>query len=211
MVHGRRSQGLDAILGLFVVLDLALLGIALLAGDVEVADGAGRVTTGNNVALSIAAVLLLAALVQRAPVSPRLRQRAQLFAAASIAAHAIGHLARIYYVAWWYDDLLHMVIPGVASVLAVRFAQELRLFPKRHSSRARAALLAALCAVAIAGLWEIFEFSADQLFDTREQDDLVDTMQDMIDGVTGGFFAALWCWRSPRERDRASGGAPRAR
>lgn len=200
MPNARRLVGIDVLLGMVVVLDIALLGLALITGRSEVADGAGRVTTGNTVALSILASLALAALAQRAPVSARLRQRSQLFVAASICAHALGHLARLYYLAWWYDDVLHMVIPGVASVLAVRISQELTLFPKRHSTRVRAAFLAALFAIAIAGLWEIFEFSADELLDTREQDDLRDTMQDMIDGLVGGFFAAVWSWKFPRER-----------
>lgn len=200
MSDPRRSVGLDVLLGMVVVLDIALLGLALIAGRSEVADGAGRVTTGNTVAVSILASLALAALAQRAHLSARLRQRMQLFVAASIGVHALGHLARLYYLAWWYDDLLHMVIPGVASVLAVRISQELKLFPKRHSTRVRAAFLAALFAIAIAGLWEIFEFSADEILGTREQDDLRDTMQDMIDGLAGGFFAAIWCWRYPRER-----------
>lgn len=206
MANARRSHGLDVALGLAVVLDIALLGMGLLVGRSEVADGAGRVTTGNNVALAIAAALAVAALVQRAHVSPRLRQRAQLAIALAIGAHATGHLARLYYLAWWYDDALHMLLPGVASVLAVRFAQEMRLFPKRHATRVRAASLAALCAVSIAGVWEIFEFSLDELFDTREQDDLRDTMQDMIDGLVGGFFAAAWCWRFPREKGNVTSG-----
>lgn len=200
MPDARRSRNVDALLAASVALDVVLIAVAARAGGAEVADGAGRVTTGTNVAFSVAAALLVALALQAVRISGRTRQRAQLFVALAIAAHAIGHLARLYYDRWWYDDALHMVIPGVASVLGVRFAQELGLFPKRHATRARAAWLAALLAVAIAGLWEIFEFSVDQLIDTREQDDLVDTMQDMIDGLVGGFFAAAWCWRFPRER-----------
>lgn len=204
MPDGPRARGGDALLVASVTLDLVLIALAVRTGASEVADGAGRVTTGYNVALSVAGALAVAIALQLARLSPRLRQRGQLFIALAIAAHAIGHLARLYYQFWWFDDALHIVIPGFASVLGVRVAQEARLFPKRHATRARAAFLAALLAIAIAGLWEIFEFSADQLFGTREQDDLVDTMQDMIDGLAGGFFAAAWCWRFPKVRAQSA-------
>lgn len=207
MSSARKVPVLTAFVVLFVVVDLVLLAFAIRLGASEVRDGAGRVTTGTNVALSIAGTLLAAAALRRARVSWRLRRSLQLFALVSIAAHAWGHLARWYYDFWWYDEVLHMIIPGVAGVLAVRYAQESGLFPSRHATPRRAALLALIATVAIAGVWEIFEFSMDRVQSSREQDDLADTMTDMIDGLVGAFFAAAWCWRFPRGwwgRDAAS-------
>lgn len=198
MPNDRRLVALTWAVVALVLADVVLLAFAFGMGASEVRDGAGRVTTGTNVALSILGVLVVAALAQKVRVSGRLARWMQLFALASIAVHAVGHLARFYYSFWWYDEILHMTIPGVASVLAVRYAQETGLFPSRHSTPRRAAVLAVVTTFAFAGAWEIFEFSMDRLQGSREQDDLPDTMTDMIDAMVGALGAAAWCGRFPR-------------
>lgn len=192
-----------AILGLALA-DAALLAVALQQGAGETVDGAIAVTTGYNVALSIAVVLASVGILGRFRGHRRLRAQVQAFALAAVGLHALGHLARLYYRFWIYDDLLHVFITLVAAVLGVRAAQALGVFPPRHSTRVRAGLLAVLVALAVAGAWEIFEFSMDRIQGTREQDDLADTMQDMIDGTVGGLLAAAWFARWPRPRKAGS-------
>lgn len=206
--EGRRDRdrapegGALVVLLALVGLDLALLAASIALGAEEVRDGAGSVTTGYILAWAVAGALAAAAAMQASPVRRSLRRQAQTFTLAAIAVHAIGHLARLYYDFWWYDDALHVFLVVFASLLAVRFAQEADLFPAKHSTPVRAAVLAVVAAMAIAGAWEVFEFTMDQIQGTREQDDLVDTMRDMIDGLLGGLLAAAWCFRHPRPDPR---------
>lgn len=180
----------------FAALDVALLGFALRAGAVR--SELGEVTTGGNVALSILATIAAVLLGQRVRLPATLRLAAQTFGLAAQAAHALGHLARWYYVFPWYDDVLHVVVVLVAALLAFRVAEALDVFPARDATPVRAAIAVLTTALALAAVWEIFEFSMDVLQGTREQDDLPDTMLDMVDGAIGGVLAAFYALRRPR-------------
>ena len=48
-------------------------------------------------------------------------------------------------------------------------------------------LFALFFSFACAGLWEVYEFSTDQLIGTSMQGDAFDTMTDIISGVLGGL------------------------
>lgn len=187
-----------AVLAGLVALDLGLVAWALALGRGEVRTASGSVTTGLNVAFAIAGTFAAAFALRWFPVSANLRWKARVFALAAIATHAAGHLARWYYDFVWFDDLLHFGLVALATVLAVRFAEALGLFPARHATPLRAAVLAVVASLAIAGVWEIFEFGMDVIQSSREQDDLRDTMLDMIDGLLGGFAAGAWLYRRPR-------------
>lgn len=190
------------VLACLVLLDLALLAFAIRLGGDIVRDGAGSVTSGYNVAFSLAATLAAAFALRWLRVPGGLRAAMQTFALFAQAAHALGHLARWYYTLRWYDDTLHIVLLFGAALLALRLAQAWDLFPARHATRVRAALLAIVLALALASVWEIFEFTMDTLQRTREQDDLTDTMLDMIDGALGGALAAAWAAWRPSEAQR---------
>jgi hypothetical protein len=141
---------------------------------------------------------LLTALLELAPLARRVRRGWQAFGLGGMIAHATGHLARWYYEHWWYDDMLHLSLVLGASLLSLRTAQALDLFPRRHSTALRAGILTFGVALALAGAWEIFEFTMDEIQGTREQDDLRDTMRDMIDGTVGGVLAASWAAAHPK-------------
>lgn len=192
-----------------VALDLFLAALAWRYGASVIRDGAGTVTNGFNVLLSIMVGLAVAAAWELwRPLPRRLKRATQIFFLGAIALHALGHLAGFYYAWRPFDDVLHTFITGVAAVLAMRHAQALGLFPSRHSRPLRAALLAGVLALAIAGAWEIFEYTMDSTQGTREQDDLADTMQDMIDGAIGGALAGAWAYARPKpahEKGRMKG------
>lgn len=194
-VATRAKQGaLVVLLGV----NLWLVFLALRRSSEEFRDGAGYVTTGTNVAWSLAAVLLLVAASIFTHLPARLRFEIQAASLAAIALHAGGHLFDYYADHWWYDELLHVVFPGIASVLLVRTAQALDLFPAAQSTGVRVAILTIIVALAVAAAWEIFEFLMDTYQRTREQDNLVDTMRDMIAGGLGGAIAAAWAAWYPR-------------
>lgn len=205
--QGRASTTMIGALAVITVVDLALLAGAIRLGNGTVDDGAGSVTTGVNVALSITATFFAALALWLLPIPAQLRATAQLLGLAAQAAHAAGHLARWYYTFWWYDDALHVLAVLAAALLALRIAQAVGLFPARHATPARAALVTLTAALAIAAVWEIFEFTMDNLQGSREQDDLVDTMRDLTDGALGGALAAAYAvWRPSGDVRNANSG-----
>lgn len=173
----------------------ALLALALAQGGLEVRDGSGSVTNGWIVAGGIVLTALLALGLRVLPFDDRVIKQAQALTLGMQALHAGGHLFRVYYEFRPYDDVLHFAgVLGVGLVVlsltrSPRFLFTRRLGPWRVSA------LVWVVSVAVAGLWEIFEFAMDVILGTREQDDLADTMIDMIDGAVGGFVASMLAWR----------------
>jgi len=186
-----------------LAMNLALLGMALAQGDVAVVDGDIEVTDGWTVAVGIALTLVVAGLAFLLPFRRRLVRRAQIFALGAQVLHAGGHLFRLYYLFPVYDDVLHFGLAFLLGLLAFDFARSRRFVFNWRLGPARVAILVWIASTALAGLWEIFEFSADVLAATREQDDLTDTMVDMIDGTLGGAAAGFVAWRGLRAERRA--------
>jgi len=204
--HARRTFALRATVGGLAALDVFLLVLATRLASGVVRDGAGSVTTGYNLALAIGVTLVAAAAISFLPLPRSLRGRLQAFALGAQALHAIGHLARWYYVLPWYDDALHFLVVLAATLLALDLANAWDLFPERHHTRARVTLVALVAGLAMAGAWEIFEFAMDEIQSSREQDDLKDTMMDMIDGGFGSAAAALVAMKRLRPRPRRGAG-----
>jgi len=93
--------------------------------------------------------------------------------------------------AWW-DAVLHLTsalgfaLIGFVAVLIIDENKKIQTRP------IVVALIAFSFSVALAALWEIFEFSMDQIFGTRMQKNgLVDTMWDLIIGSFGALIATV--------------------
>lgn len=186
-----------------VAANVALLAWAVWLDGAVVTDGEGTVTTGFVVAAGIAATLLAVALAGLLRLPAGLVLKLQVFALAAQALHAVGHLARLYYLVWFYDDLLHFGLVFLVGILALELARARGFLFSFRAGPLRVAVLVWIVATAAAGLWEIFEFAMDVLMRTREQDDLSDTMIDMVDGTLGGALAGLVAWREVRAERRA--------
>lgn len=112
-----------------------------------------------------------------------------LFVSASMFA---GEALRLYGRVTHWDDWVHFtsgLLVGLAAILLVtamtRHRDTVRL-PKNVKP-----VVVLLTAVAVAAIWEIIEFTSDQLFGTHSQEDsLFDTMTDIIYGSTGGLIMA---------------------
>lgn len=100
---------------------------------------------------------------------------------------------------WWYDDLIHFLfsfvgVMGVARVALHRFRAE-----------SPALLLGALWLswLGIGALWEIAEWTSDQLQSTHHSRGYTDTMMDMILNSAGSALGAWLYWarlRTPADR-----------
>lgn len=103
----------------------------------------------------------------------------------------LGEVGNFYYKFWWWDVLLHG-----GSAIAFGLLGFLGIFMLFQGDRFAApplalAVLSFCFAVAIGAVWEIFEFSMDQLFGLNMQKSgLIDTMWDLIVDCVGGFIGA---------------------
>ncbi len=112
----------------------------------------------------------------------------------------LGELRGFYIKYWWWDLVLHTAsgfLLGLLGFLLVYVLNEKREI-KLHMTVGFVALFAFVFSVAIGAVWEIFEFTMDQVFGMNMQkamlDDpsgLTDTMWDLIVDSIGAFLVAL--------------------
>ncbi len=118
----------------------------------------------------------------------------------------LGEVQSYYARFWWWDLVLHSgsaFIMGILGFLLVYVLNEKRELDI-NLNRNFVALFAFMFAVGIGALWEIFEFSVDQLFGSNMQKSgLVDTMWDLIVNVIGAFIISVlgWGYIKTREAD----------
>ncbi len=120
------------------------------------------------------------------------------------AALFLGEVRGYYGRFWWWDIALHTtsgLLLGILGFLLVYVLNETRRVDM-HLRPFFVSLFAFVFAVAMGALWEIFEFSMDQLIGTQMQkpmlgdpSGLTDTMWDLIVDTIGAFvISALGYW-----------------
>lgn len=182
--------------GVLVVLQLAMaIELGLLVNDRQWVN-----------AVLVMAIMLLA--LSPAALGRRLRvdipSEFQLLAVLfTFAALFLGEIRRYYDRFWWWDIALHTssgLLLGILGFLLVYILNEDERVAMHMRSRF-VALFAFLFAVAVGALWEIFEFTMDQLFGTNMQkpmrsdpSGLTDTMWDMIVNVFGALAISAFGW-----------------
>lgn len=83
----------------------------------------------------------------------------------------LGCVHHLYYLTDWWDDLLHFTGGVVFAMFGIFFAG---LINKKHGNSLMMSVVFAVCfSMAIAGLWEFYEFGSDMLFGTDMQMDTV--------------------------------------
>jgi hypothetical protein len=115
----------------------------------------------------------------------------------------LGEVRGFYERIWWWDLALHLgsgLLLGVLGFLLVYVLNENDRIDL-HMQPRFVALFAFVFAVSLGALWEIFEFTMDQLFGTNMQepmlgDDsgLTDTMWDLIVDSVGAAAISLYGW-----------------
>ena len=104
----------------------------------------------------------------------------------------LGEVFNFYERYWWWDVVLH----GASAIGfgLVGFIFVFAMFEgDRYAAPSWAIALISMCfAMTIGAVWEIFEFTMDQLFGmTMQKSGLVDTMWDLIVDAIGGSIGAL--------------------
>lgn len=126
------------------------------------------------------------------------------------AALFLGEVRSYYDKIWWWDIALHSTSGLLMGILGFLLVYVLNASEKIAFSMTPrfVAFFAFMFAVAVGGLWEIFEFFMDSVFATNMQkamlndpSGLTDTMWDMIVNTLGaGFISALGWWYMKHDR-----------
>lgn len=111
-----------------------------------------------------------------------------------ILALEVGSLYNVYHVVWWYDLFTHFLSGIFMSLVGVIILEENKVSFKKHKLFY---ITFIICfSLAIAGIWEICEFSADSLVgsDTQfvKETGVSDTMEDMIIAFVGSILTAIY-------------------
>lgn len=104
----------------------------------------------------------------------------------------LGEVANFYQRYWWWDTILH--IGSAIGFGLLGFTLLILLFRSKRitASPTLLSVFAFSFALALGALWEIWEFTLDQLFGLNTQSNgLNDTMWDLIVDTLGALVAAL--------------------
>ncbi len=128
----------------------------------------------ENVLYILATVMLvflppLVGVVFKCSINPAMYTFVMFYAIAPL----LGSMYNLYYVTSWWDDLLHFAGGVVFAVLGVFMAKFLNR--KNNNSLIMTAVFAFCFSLAIAGLWEFFEFGMDTFFGMDMQVDTIIT------------------------------------
>lgn len=119
------------------------------------------------------------------------------------AALFLGEIRHYYVRLWWWDMALHASSGLMLGIFGFLLVYVLNQDPRVQLSMRPGfvALFAFMFAVTVGALWEVFEFTMDQVFGTNMQkpmlgDDsgLTDTMWDLILDALGALIISLLGW-----------------
>jgi len=103
----------------------------------------------------------------------------------------LGEVHNFYHRLWWWDVMLHAIAGVILGFAGFLILYTLYSQKRLISSAFTLALFSFCFALALGALWEIFEFTMDQVFKLKMQKSgLNDTMWDLIVDALGAFFAA---------------------
>lgn len=116
----------------------------------------------------------------------------------------LGEVQDFYERYWWWDLAIHFssgLLLGLFGFMIVYAMNENRAV-EVHMRPGFIALFAFFFAIAIGGIWEVFEFAVDQSFGTDMQkprpgdpSGLTDTMWDMSVDIAGAAIVSAFGWR----------------
>ena len=146
----------------------------------------------------------------RIHIPPEMQLLAITFVFASL---FLGEVRDYYNRFWWWDIALHTssgFLLGILGFLLVHVLNEAERV-QVHMKAGFVAFFAFLFALGVGALWEIFEFTMDQLFGTTMQkpmlgdpSGLTDTMWDLIVDALGALVISVLGWRHLKNPQKAS-------
>lgn len=117
-----------------------------------------------------------------------------------VASIMLGELFDVYSSFWWWDSLLHLSSGVVIGYIGYMILFTLHLQGRLHVSAGMIAFLVFSVSMMIAAIWEVFEFTVDQVTGSMMQHGNTDTMKDIVLAMIGSLVAtgaAYWHYRWP--------------
>lgn len=177
--------------GVHRALTVVLQGFLLVGAGLATAQGRWLAAAATTGVIIVTFLPLLLERRWRVHVPPEFELLAVAFVYASL---FLGEVRGYYVRFWWWDVLLHTgsgFLLGLLGFLFVHILNELENI-QLHMKPGFVSLFAFLFAVGMGAIWEIFEFSMDQIFGLNMQKSgLVDTMWDLIVDCVGGLVIAV--------------------
>lgn len=104
----------------------------------------------------------------------------------------VGNILEIYRVIPFYDKVLHLIsgilIGFIGFIIFMNFNKD----NINNINKGFLLIFTMSFFIALAGIWEIWEFTTDQLFGFNSQNaSLIDTMMDIICGTLGGIISLV--------------------
>lgn len=112
-------------------------------------------------------------------------------------AQTLGTIVSLYYYFKGYDKIMHTISGVVTSFLALYLLVKLNIFNKKNILFNIIFIISVT--LSVAAIWEIFEYTADQIFNIDVQwvkkTGVTDTMTDIIVALFGSiFFCVLYLY-----------------
>ena len=118
--------------------------------------------------------------------------------------HFLGSIVNLYKSIYWYDSFTHFL----SGIVVFFYGLEFLIITNKYNKKDiwfNVLFLMALSFM-IAGSWEIFEFTCDDIFgkDAQKVIDtgVTDTMKDIIMAVLGSSLCALFYYREYKEKNK---------
>ena len=102
----------------------------------------------------------------------------------------LGCQLHFYKTLFWFDNLAHFIWGGLSSLLAILILKKF----KKHDNLIFNCIFIFVFSLASSGLWEIIEFTIDNLFNTdmqRSATGIYDTMKDITIALFGNILFIL--------------------
>lgn len=169
----------NIIIASMLIVDTACIGLTIL----------GRYNSNILVCLSLYLIVFAPKILRK--FSPKINDLIELiFLLFIFFAQLLGSILHFYGIIYWYDSFMHYISGILTSFLAVLL---LVLFNKYdEKDRVFNIIFIISITLMVAGLWEIFEFTADNLLGGDAQKVLTtgvtDTMKDIICALLGSIL-----------------------
>jgi hypothetical protein len=106
--------------------------------------------------------------------------------------HTLGGVLNLYSTFEWWDTMTHFVSTFMLAVVALTVIYIMHTYWSGLTMDIRAIMVFTIFIAAFLGvIWEIMEWSTDQVFGTHEQNGLDDTMKDLVMDLVGAMIAAM--------------------
>lgn len=149
--------------------------------------------TGNKISriIMIFGVVIVLYLLFRIPILKKVKD---IYLPTLIFVFFSTYCARVlnFYSLDCYDKILHFssgILLGYVGIIVYDL-----LFENKNDKKGRM-VFAIFFAIALAGLWEVWEFSCDKIAGMTLQKSIDDTMYDIICGSLGGILVSIFCYK----------------